>query len=184
MISSGGARLKPARGSWSGKLAAIGVLIVALFICGCLSPEELGGQPTATETPTISPAPTTEEVTMGAGPEGILVLPEGNEKFVSRPWGYEKYTTNPALHASLQETHVETDSSGKFYLTGRIKNDSQATIEYIEVTFNLYNANGALIGNAVASAYFLPAGKTWVFHTNSFDATGYQFNEMAEIFTA
>ena len=176
--------MKPAGKNLPGLLLAITVLTLTIFVCGCLSPEETGGQPTPTESPMVSPAPTGQEIGTGAGPEGIIIVPEGSEKFVSRPWGYEKFVANPALHATLQETRVETDSSGRFYLTGRIKNDSQYTAEYIEVTFNLYNANGALIGNAVASAYFLPAGKTWVFRTNSFDTTGYQFNELAEIFTA
>ena len=160
------------------------MLIVALCICGCLSPEGIGGQPQVTSTPTMSTAPTASVATPGTGQEGIIVLPEGSEKFVSRPWGYEKFVADPALHATLQETRVETDGSGRLYLTGRIKNDGQATIEYVQVTFNIYNANGALIGNAVANAYFLPAGKTWVYTTNSFDATTYQFNELAEIFTA
>jgi hypothetical protein len=183
MFSSGGARLKPAGKNLHELLLVIIVLTLALFICGCLSPEESGGQPNAT-TPTMSPVSTGEETSPGASPGGIVVVPEGSEKFVSRPWGYEKFVANPALHATLQETRVETDSSGKLYLTGRIKNDSEFTAEYIEATFNIYNANGALIGNAVASAYFLPPGKTWVFRTNSFDATSYQFNELAEIFTA
>jgi hypothetical protein len=167
-----------------GLLLAIIVLMLTLFACGCLGPEELGGQPTATGTPTMSPTPTGQEIGTGAGPESIVVVPEGSEKFVARPWGYEKFVANPSLHATLQETRVETDSSGRLYLTGRIKNDSEFTAEYIEATFNIYNANGALIGNAVASAYFLPPGKTWVFRTNSFDATSYQFNELAEIFAA
>jgi len=132
----------------------------------------------------MSTAPTETAAVPGTGQEGIIVLPEGSEKFVSRTWGYEKFVANPALHATLQETRVETDSSGRLYLTGRIKNDSQTGIEFIQVTFNIYNANGALIGNAIANAYFLPAGKTWVYTTNSFDASTYQFNELAEIFTA
>jgi len=160
------------------------MLVGALCICGCLSPEEIGGQPQVTSTPTMSTAPTETAAAPGIGQEGILVLPEGSEKFVSRTWGYEKFVANPAVHATLQETRVETDSSGRLYLTGRIKNDGQARIEYVQVTFNIYNANGALIGNAIANAYFLPAGKTWVYTTNSFDASTYQFNELAEIFTA
>jgi hypothetical protein len=176
--------LKPVKSPRLWKLTAISVLIVALSLCGCLSPEETGGQPQATPTPTMSTAPTETAAAPGAGQEGILVLPEGSEKFVSRTWGYEKFVANPALHATLQETRVETDSSGRLYLTGRIKNDGQARIEYVQVTFNIYNANGALISNAVANAYFLPAGKTWVYTTNSFDSSTYQFYELAEIFTA
>ena len=176
--------MKPVKGPWLGKLAAISVLIMALSLCGCLSPEEIGGQPQVTPTPTMSTAPTETAAAPGTAQEGIIVLPEGSEKFVSRSWGYEKFVANPALHATLQETRVETDSSGRLYLTGRIKNDSQAKIEFVQVTFNIYNANGALIDNAIANAYFLPAGKTWVYTTNSFDASTYQFNELAEIFTA
>ncbi len=176
--------MKPVKGPWLWKLTAISVLIMALSLCGCLSPEEIGGQPQVTSTPTMSTAPTGRATVSETGQEGIIVLPEGSEKFVSRTWGYEKFVANPALHATLQETTVKTDSLGNLYLTGRIKNDGQATIEYVQVTFNIYNANGALIGNAIANAYFLPAGKTWVYTTNSFDATTYQFNELAEIFTA
>ena len=176
--------MKRARKNLHELLLAITVLMLTLFVCGCLGPEELGGQPTTTETSTVSPTPTGQQIETGAGTESITVVTEGSEKFVSRAWGYEKFVANPALHATLQETRVETDSSGRLYLTGRIKNDSEYTAEYIEATFNLYNANGALLGNAVASAYFLLPGKTWIFRTNSFDATSYQFNELAEIFTA
>jgi hypothetical protein len=176
--------LKPVKGPWLWKLTAISVLIVALSLCGCLSPEEIGGQPQVTSTPTMSTTPTGGPSATVTSQEGVIVLPEGSEKFVSRTWGYEKFVANPALHATLQETRLETDSLGNLYLTGRIKNDGQARIEYVQVTFNIYNANGALINNAVANAYFLPAGKTWVYTTNSFDASTYQFNELAEIFTA
>ncbi|MBP1928772.1 hypothetical protein J2741_001319 [Methanolinea mesophila] len=175
--------MNSARTKWAGIFSAIMILSFTLLVCGCLAPGVPGGPAQATETPTISPVGT-ETTRTGTAPEGVIVLPEGSEMFVTRPWGYEKFVPNPALHATLQETRVETDSSGRLYLTGRIKNDSEYTVEYIEVTFNLFNANGALIGNAVASAYFLPAGKTWVFRTNSFDASGYQFNELADIFTA
>jgi hypothetical protein len=176
--------LKPARKNTPPVLLAITVLTLTLFVCGCLSPEQPGAQPPTTATPAITPAPTGQGTGTGAGSESIIVVPEGSEMFVARPWGYEKFVPNPSLHATLQETRAETDSSGRLYLTGRIKNDSDYTARYIEVTFNLYNANGALIGNAIATAYFLPAQKTWVFRTNSFDASGYQFNELAEIFTA
>ena len=176
--------MNSARTRWAGIFSAITVLTFMLLMCGCLGPEVPGGPTEVTGTPTIGPVVTGEETRTGAAPEGVIVLPEGSEMFVTRPWGYEKFVPDPSLHATLQETRVETDSSGRLYLTGRIKNDSQYTAKYIEATFNLYSADGSLIGNAVASAYFLPAGKTWLYRTNSFDASGYQFNELADIFTA
>lgn len=63
-------------------------------------------------------------------------------------------------------TLVECDGSYDgfaYYITGTIKNNTNKEYTYVQVTFNLYDADGAQIGTALANINNLEANGTWKF---------------------
>ena len=72
----------------------------------------------------------------------------------------------PAIQT--QEKFSLVDSNGDYdgfayYITGTIKNNTNKQYSYVQVTFNLYDANGAQIGTALANINNLEANGTWKF---------------------
>jgi len=67
-----------------------------------------------------------------------------------------------------QEKFTLIDSEGShdgfaYYVTGSIKNNTNKQYSYVQVTFNLYDANGAQLGTAMANINNLEANGTWKF---------------------
>lgn len=54
-----------------------------------------------------------------------------------------------------------TDSLGTTYIEGEIKNNTDKTYSYVQVTFNLYDANGAQLGTALDNINNLEPNSTW-----------------------
>lgn len=67
-----------------------------------------------------------------------------------------------------QEKFTLVDSEGSYdgfayYVTGTIKNNTDKQYSYAQVTFTLYDADGAQIGSALANINNLEANGTWKF---------------------
>ncbi len=60
----------------------------------------------------------------------------------------------------LSDTKI-TDSIGTTYIEGEIKNNTDKTYSYVQVTFNLYDASGAQLGTAVDNINNLEPNATW-----------------------
>lgn len=60
----------------------------------------------------------------------------------------------------LSDTKV-VDSIGTTYIEGEIKNNTDKIYSYVEVTFNLYDANGAQLGTAMDNINNLEPNATW-----------------------
>lgn len=83
--------------------------------------------------------------------------------------------TNPTSTSITSNTTTQTterftlvDSEGSFdgfayYVTGSIKNNTNRQYSYVQVTFNLYDEDGAQIGTAMANVNNLEANGTWKF---------------------
>lgn len=69
------------------------------------------------------------------------------------------------------EVETETDSFTT-YLRGIIKNNSGKDCTYVQVIFNLYDADGNQIGTAMDNINNLEADGTWKFSAISLDAQG------------
>jgi hypothetical protein len=54
-------------------------------------------------------------------------------------------------------------SNGSYYITGLVKNKSYKTYSYVKITFNLYDEDGNLIGNATDTISNLKPNETWKF---------------------
>ena len=82
---------------------------------------------------------------------------------------------NPTSTSTTSNTTTQTterftlvDSEGSFdgfayYVTGTIKNNTNRQYSYVQVTFNLYDEDGAQIGTAMANVNNLEANGTWKF---------------------
>ena len=67
-----------------------------------------------------------------------------------------------------------TDGFGTTYIQGEIKNNTDKTYSYVQVTFNLYDANGAQIGTAMDNINNLEPNSTW-----KYKALGYVTENVA-----
>lgn len=178
------------RGNTWPVLALAGIMGILILASGCLSPDVLlpeqrqGGEIPPTAVPTESTYP------VGAGGEPVPGVAQaspdagGPQHFVATPYGYVLTRPVSGTRLSIIEIKEETDETGQKYLTGKIKNEEQVTLNHITLQFNLYNANGHLIGNTYASVNSLAPQKTWKFTTQPFPPRDYHHYEMAEIFIA
>ena len=66
---------------------------------------------------------------------------------------------------SLTETHPHPTCSGSPYgcIAGTVKNTTADTLAYVEVVISLYNASGALVGDATSNTLNLEPYGTWTF---------------------
>lgn len=67
-----------------------------------------------------------------------------------------------------QEKFTLVESEGSYdgfayYVTGTIKNNTNKEYAYVQVTFNLYDSDGAQIGTAMANINNLEPNATWKF---------------------
>lgn len=67
-----------------------------------------------------------------------------------------------------------TDESDQFatYISGVIKNNTDKKYSYVQVTFNLYDADGNLIGTALDNVNNLEANGTWKFKAMGISENG------------
>ena len=61
------------------------------------------------------------------------------------------------------ETATERDEYGVLYIVGKLKNNNKKTYSYVQVTFNLYDNDGAQIGTTLANTTNLEGGGVWKF---------------------
>lgn len=80
-------------------------------------------------------------------------------------------TTGTGSSTEMKQTQEKfslIDSEGShdgfaYYITGSIKNNTDKQYSYVQVTFNLYDADGAQIGTALANINNLEPNGTWKF---------------------
>lgn len=67
-----------------------------------------------------------------------------------------------------------SDESDEFatYLTGVVKNNTQKDYSYVQITFNLYDADGNIVGTAIDNINNLEAGGTWKFKAMGIGESG------------
>lgn len=63
----------------------------------------------------------------------------------------------------LVEVTNAYESYSSYYIEGTIKNTSDKEYSYVQVSFNLYDADGAQIGTAMDNINDLEANGTWKF---------------------
>jgi hypothetical protein len=159
------------------------ILVAILISAGCLEPYPGGGGPAPPTSPgeipsataTLSPVATT--VTVGRG----IAVEVPASGFIERSYGYVPITETPKNSLTYIEATGTKDASGMVTISGRIKNEGPGTLNFLHVTYTLFDANGNILVNAHAGVEYIPAGKTWKFTTEPVSAPGYQYFELARV---
>ena len=61
----------------------------------------------------------------------------------------------------LESSELVEEDFGAHYIVGTIKNNTNKTYNYVQVTFNLYDSQENQIGSAMANINSLKASGTW-----------------------
>jgi len=159
------------------------ILTVSLLAAGCLEPYPGGGGVTP---PTVSgetAAPTqplqTVPPTVVGGSSIQTEAPMSG--YIEYSYGYVPYTIPPDNKLTYIDASGTKDASGMVIIAGRIKNEGPGSLNYLHVTFTLFDSNGNVLDNAHASVEYLPSGKTWRFITEPVKADDYQYFELAKV---
>lgn len=81
----------------------------------------------------------------------------------------------------VKEAKGKKDSIGTLYISGTLKNDSGEDKDYLEISFDVLDKDGSVIGTAMDNITRLKAGAKWKYKAMCIDADGYKKFEMAEI---
>lgn len=67
-------------------------------------------------------------------------------------------------------------------ITGKVINNTDKTYSYVQVTFSLYDSEGALLGTALANVNNLEGGGVWKFEAVSFEknVASYKLTEVTK----
>lgn len=173
---------------FSGSFPAAGlllafVLMIILVSAGCLEPYPGGGSPapptTPGETPTATMTAPAVQTPLAVGRGIAAEVPASG--YVERSYGYVPITGPPENSLTYIEAAGTRDASGMVTISGRIRNDGPETLNFLHVTYTLFDANGNIIGNAHASVEYIASGKTWKFSTEPVRAPDYQYFELARV---
>lgn len=64
---------------------------------------------------------------------------------------------------TVSEEVLDTSNQFAVTITGTLTNNTESEKSYIQITYNLYDADGAQVGTALANTNNLKAGGTWKF---------------------
>ena len=81
----------------------------------------------------------------------------------------------------VKKAKAKKDAIGTLYISGTLKNDSDEDKDYLQISFNVLDKDGSVIGTAFDNINHLKAGATWKYKAMCLDADGYKKFEMAEI---
>lgn len=99
--------------------------------------------------------------------------------------GESEENTNKLKEATenftLLSDQMTIDSIGSCYIEGTIQNNTDKTYNYVQVTFNLYDANGNQLGTAIDNINNLEPNGTWKYKAiglTTEKVTSYKFVEI------
>lgn len=89
----------------------------------------------------------------------------GDEPEAEAPAEEQTQEVEPAKQEPYTIADEQLDDSNQFavYVTGTLTNNTDDEMGYIQVEYNLYDADGAQVGTALANTSNLKAGGTWKF---------------------
>ena len=64
---------------------------------------------------------------------------------------------------TITDEQLDTSNQFALYIKGTLTNNTDSEVSYIQVEYNLYDADGAQVGTALANTNNLKAGGTWKF---------------------
>ena len=93
----------------------------------------------------------------------------GKDKTAGAPSGGEVQASEqePAAQEedpySIVDEQMDVSNPYALYITGTLTNNTDKQVSYIQVEYNLYDADGAQVGTALANTNNLQAGGVWKF---------------------
>jgi hypothetical protein len=156
------------------------VLTAVLGSSGCIDQYSGGPQQPA--------APSAEEgVQQGGSLPTQTIAPaqpsatelESKSGYIARSFGLVPYATPPNYHITYIDSVAKRDGNGAVYIQGRLKNEGPASLNYLHVTYHLFDVNGNVLGNVDATIEYLPTGMTWHYTTSSYRTDYYQYYQLA-----
>ena len=72
-------------------------------------------------------------------------------------------TANQEKFTLVEVSNAYYDGYVAYYIEGTIKNNTEKSYSYVQVTFNLYDKDGVQLGTALANINNLEANGTWKF---------------------
>ena len=79
----------------------------------------------------------------------------------------EQKTTQPAEKYTITEEAVDTSNPYNYKITGKLTNNTDKTVSYVQVKYILKDAEGAQVGTAWTNTSDLAAGGVWKFEASS-----------------
>lgn len=76
-------------------------------------------------------------------------------------FGFAEAQTDPAL--SVSQLQFQPEGTGVGHIVGIAHNNTDHALSFAMIQFNLYDSQGALVGNAVAAAQNLAPDQDWRF---------------------
>jgi hypothetical protein len=131
----------------------IGILVFLLIVCTIgysmgggkrASPGTESLFPTATPLPTLAPGETSVPLPTRTTAPTKTAVP----------------TKRPNLE--LLDTSTRSDTY-MWYITGRVRNNTDRKYGYVQITFNLYDDAGSQVGSTMANVNNLEPGGIWAF---------------------
>ena len=92
------------------------------------------------------------------GNGGANQTPAGDETQTSEQQPAEQ--TEPY---TISDEQLDASNGFAVYINGTLTNNTENEVSYIQVEYNLYDADGAQVGTALANTNNLKAGGTWKF---------------------
>ncbi|MBU9722633.1 MULTISPECIES: FxLYD domain-containing protein [Bacillaceae] len=80
-------------------------------------------------------------------------------------------TELPVMGAELVE-----DEYGSTYVTGRIRNDSEYTLDYLTIDINVLDEEGTIVASTLDIVEGIKPGQMWLFKAYYFDVEGHSFD--------
>lgn len=91
----------------------------------------------------------------------IIAIASSSSDTTTNPNGEIKTSTQATEKFTLVSDEMSTDGFGTTYIQGTITNNTNKTYSYVQVTFNLYDADGAQLGTAMDNINNLEPNGTW-----------------------
>lgn len=82
---------------------------------------------------------------------------------------------------TLESAELVKGEWGSRSIEGTIKNNTNETCSYVQVVFNLFDAEGNQIGTAMDNLNYLQANGTWKYKATAFTTEDFAKYELAEI---
>lgn len=140
-----------------GLIKGISMMVCALMVCSCIACSDSPRSESSSNNSTTAKKTIEESNNKIVKEEPVQEAPVAKEKVEQKSYDVK------IISASYDEIGFG------YYVRGTITNN-RGDVNYIQVEFPLYDANGNKVGTALANCSGLKTGETWIFEAISVDS--------------